>query len=72
MPVKFWHSSLRFLLFLSCLITTVIENVYLVEKQNKDNFEIFFRRFVDLKFVKTCDEQYQRVEILEIEFGQSP
>ena len=72
MPVKFWQTSLRFWLFLSYLITTVIENVYLVEKQNKDNFENFFRRFVDLKFVKTCDEQYQRVEILEIEFGQSP
>ena len=54
------------------LITTVMENVYLVEKQNKDNFENFFCRFVDSKFVKTCDEQYQRVEILEIEFGQSP
>ena len=36
-----------------------IEN-YLVEKQNKENLVIsFFGRFVDSKFVKTCDELYQ-------------
>ena len=45
MAVKFWQTSLRFWFFLSYLITTVIENVYLIEKQNKGNFEIFFRRF---------------------------
>ena len=31
---------------------------YLLEKQNKEYFMNFFSSFVDLKFVKTCDEPH--------------
>ena len=33
-----------------------IENFYLVQKENKDNFLKKIRRFVDSGIVKTCDE----------------
>ena len=33
-----------------------IENFYLVEKQNKENFMKKIRKLVDSEIVKTCDE----------------
>ena len=36
-------------------ISITIENFNFVEKENKENFVKFFRKFADSKFVKTCD-----------------
>ena len=36
-------------------ISITIENFNFVEKENKENFVKFFRKFADSKCVKTCD-----------------
>ena len=38
-----------------------IENLYLVEKQNKENFMKKIRKLVDSGIVKTCDEPDPKV-----------